>query len=479
MTTNWTIDGVREALTAKKISARELAADFYKRIDARNAHLNAYLALSSERAYAQADKIDALVAAGKPLPPLAGVPIAIKDVISTRGITTTCGSKILEHYIPPYDATAVTRLEAAGAVILGKTNCDEFAMGSSNENSAYGPVKNPIACDRVPGGSSGGSAAVVAAGLAVASLGTDTGGSIRQPGALCGIPAMMGSYGRVSRYGLIAFASSLDRIGPFATNVKDVATILQTIAGRDGNDSTSTTAPVPVYTDEITKSMKGLRIGIPRDYFAEGMDSGVRQKVEAGIELLKRLGCQPVDIRMPHTDYAIATYYIIATAEASSNLARYDGVRFGLRIDDSTLIGMYRKTRGAGFGPEVKRRIVLGTYVLSAGYYDAYYLKGQKVRALIAQDFRDAFQKVDAIVTPTSPVPAFKLGERTSDPLQMYLADIYTVTGSLAGVPGISVPCGRTGENLPVGLQLFGPAFGESRILQLAHAFEQVGGAAL
>lgn len=474
--TTWTINRVKESLAARKVSARELAADFYKRIDARNAELNAYLALSPERAYAQADKIDALVAAGKPLPSLAGVPVAIKDVISTRGITTTCGSKILEHYVPPYDATAVARLEEAGAVILGKTNCDEFAMGSSNENSAYGPVKNPVAPDRVPGGSSGGSAAVVAAGLAVASLGTDTGGSIRQPGALCGIPAMMGSYGRVSRYGLIAFASSLDRIGPFAANVKDIAAILQTIAGRDPNDSTSTTEPVPVYTDEITKSVKGLRIGIPRDYFAEGMDSGVRQKVEAGIELLKRMGCQPVDIRMPHTDYAIATYYVIATAEASSNLARYDGVRYGLRIDDPALIGMYRKTRGAGFGAEVKRRIVLGTYVLSAGYYDAYYLKGQKVRALIAQDFRDAFTKVDAIVTPTSPVPAFKLGERTSDPLQMYLADIYTVTGSLAGVPGISVPCGRTAENLPVGLQLFGPAFGESRILQLAHAFEQAGG---
>src|SRR5439155_3462097 len=297
--------------------------------------------------------------------------------------------------------------------------------------------------DRVPGGSSGGSAAAVAAGLAVASLGTDTGGSIRQPGALCGIPGMMGSYGRVSRYGLIAFASSLDRIGPFANNVKDVAAILQIIAGRDPNDSTSTTAPVPVYTDEIQKPVKGLRIGIPRDYFAEGMNSSIRDKVEKGIELLKRLGCEPVDIRMPHTDYAIAAYYIIATAEASSNLARYDGVRYGLRVDDPTLLGMYRKTRGAGFGPEVKRRIVLGTYVLSAGYYDAYYLKGQKVRALIAQDFRDAFTKVDAIVTPTSPVPPFKLGERASDPLQMYLADIYTVTGSLAGVPGISVQIGR------------------------------------
>jgi aspartyl-tRNA(Asn)/glutamyl-tRNA(Gln) amidotransferase subunit A len=477
MALDWTIDTVRYALTAKKTSARELTADFYKRITAENPELNAFLALSPERAYTQAAKIDALIAANQPLPPLAGVPVAIKDVLSTKGTTTTCGSKILEHYVPPYDATAVSRLEAAGAVILGKTNCDEFAMGSSNENSAYGPVKNPVAPDRVPGGSSGGSAAVVAAGLAVASLGTDTGGSIRQPGALCGIPAMMGSYGRVSRYGLIAFASSLDRVGPFANNVKDVAKILQTIAGRDPNDSTSTTAPVPVYTDEISKSVKGLRIGIPRDYFAEGMDLGIRAKVEAGIELLKKLGCEPVEIRMPHTDYAISTYYIIATAEASSNLARYDGVRYGLRIDDPTLLGMYRKSRGAGFGAEVKRRIVLGTYVLSAGYYNAYYLKGQKVRALIAQDFRDAFTKVDAIVTPTSPIPAFKLGEKTNDPLQMYLADIYTVTGSLAGIPGISVPCGRTPDNLPVGLQLFGPAFGESQILRLAHAFEQAVGA--
>jgi aspartyl-tRNA(Asn)/glutamyl-tRNA(Gln) amidotransferase subunit A len=475
----WTIENVKEGLTAKKISARELVADFYERIEARNAELNAYLALAPERAYAQADKIDALLAAGKPLPALGGVPVAIKDVISTRGTVSTCGSKILQNYVPPYDATAVARLEEAGAIILGKTNCDEFAMGSSNENSAYGPVKNPIALDRVPGGSSGGSAAVVAAGLAVASLGTDTGGSIRQPGALCGIPAMMGSYGRVSRYGLIAFASSLDRIGPLANSVKDVAAVLQTIAGRDSNDSTSTTAPVPVYTEEITKPVKGMRIGIPRDYFAEGMDSGVRDKVEKGIELLKKLGCQPVDIRMPHTDYAIAAYYIIATAEASSNLARYDGVRFGLRVEGDSLIGMYRKTRGAGFGAEVKRRIVLGTYVLSAGYYDAYYLKGQKVRALIARDFREAFQRVDAIVTPTSPIPAFKLGEKTDDPLQMYLADIYTVTGSLAGVPGISVPCGKVCGTLPVGLQLFGPAFGESAILRLAHAFEQAGGAEL
>ncbi len=479
MTTDWTIDGVREALTAKKISARELSSEFYKRIEARNPELNAFLALSPERARKQADKIDALVAAGKQLPALAGVPIAIKDVISTRGITTTCGSKILEDYVPPFDATAVERLDAAGAVILGKTNCDEFAMGSSNENSAYCPVKNPDATDRVPGGSSGGSAAAVAAGLAVAALGTDTGGSIRQPGAFCGVPAMMGSYGRVSRYGLIAFASSLDRIGPFARNVKDVATVLRVIAGRDPFDSTSTTAPVPDYLNEIEKPVQGLRLGIPKEYFGEGMDSGVREKIAAGLEIYKKLGCELIDIRMPHTDYAIATYYIIATAEASSNLARYDGVRFGLRVDGDSLLSMYRKTRGAGFGAEVKRRIVLGTYVLSAGYYDAYYLKGQKVRALIAQDFREAFTKVDAIVTPTSPVPAFKLGERSADPLQMYLADIYTVTGSLAGVPGISVPCGRIGGKLPVGLQIFGPAFGETRVLRLANAFEQAGGASV
>ena len=479
MATNWTIEGVREAVAAKKVSARELAGEFYKRIEARNAELNAFLTVSPERAYAQAERIDAMVAAGKPLPPLAGVPLAIKDVISTRGIRTTCGSKILEKYVPPYDATAVERLEKAGAVILGKTNCDEFAMGSSNENSAYGPVRNPEATDHVPGGSSGGSAAAVAAGLAVAALGTDTGGSIRQPGAFCGVPAMMGSYGRVSRYGLIAFASSLDRIGPFARDVKDIASVLQIISGRDPQDSTSTTAPVPDYRAETEKPVKGLRIGIPTEYFGAGMDEGVRKKVEAGIELFKKLGCKLLDIHMPHTDYAIATYYIIATAEASSNLARYDGVRYGLRVEGDSLLSMYRKTRGAGFGAEVKRRIMLGTYVLSAGYYDDYYLKGQKVRALIAQDFQDAFTKVDAIVTPTSPVPAFRLGERTNDPLQMYLADIYTVTGSLAGVPGISIPCGKVCGKLPVGLQIFGRPFGEARVLQLAHAFERAGGADL
>src|SRR6516165_3389507 len=476
MTANETISSARGAIAAKKASAREITADYFKRIAARNGELNAYLTLSEERAYKQADRVDAQAAAGKPLGPLAGVPIAVKDVISTRGIRTTCSSQILSNYIPPYDATAVSRLEGAGAVVLGKTNCDEFAMGSSNENSAYGNVQNPAAPGCVPGGSSGGSAAAVAANLAVGSLGTDTGGSIRQPGSFCGIPAMMGSYGRVSRYGLIAFASSLDRIGPFAGKVRDVATVLGVIAGRDPLDSTSTTAPVPDYGAELGKPLKRPRLGIPKEYFAEGMDANVRKKIEAGIALFRKLGCELIDIRMPHTDFAIATYYIIATAEASSNLARYDGVRYGLRVPDDSLLDMYRKTRGAGFGPEVKRRIVLGTYVLSAGYYDAYYLKGQKVRALIAEDFHDAFRKVDAILTPTSPVPPFKLGKRTSDPLQMYLADIYTVTGSLAGVPGISVPCGKTKAGLPIGMQIFGPHFEEGRVLQLARAFEKAGG---
>jgi aspartyl-tRNA(Asn)/glutamyl-tRNA(Gln) amidotransferase subunit A len=472
----WTIAGIHAALQAKKISAREIASGFYAEIDRRNPELNAYLTLSPERAYSQADRVDAAVARGEKLPSLAGVPVAIKDVISTSGIRTTCGSKILESYIPPYDATAVTRLEQAGAVILGKTNCDEFAMGSSNENSAYGPVRNPVALDRVPGGSSGGSAAAVAAGLAVVALGTDTGGSIRQPAACCGIPGLMPTYGRVSRYGLIAFASSLDRIGPFAGNIADTAAVMAVIAGHDENDSTSAAASVPPYDVGIESPIRGLRIGVPEEYFGEGIDIEVKEKVLASIALMEKLGCHRIPLKMPHTEYAIATYYIIATAEASSNLARYDGVRYGLRVPGATLLDMYRKTRERGFGPEVKRRIMLGTYVLSSGYYDAYYLRAQKVRSLLARDFSDAFQKVDAILTPTSPTPAFKLGEKTSDPLQMYLADIYTVTGSLAGIPGISVPCGKTKAQLPVGLQILGPHFSESRILQLARAFEKAGG---
>jgi aspartyl-tRNA(Asn)/glutamyl-tRNA(Gln) amidotransferase subunit A len=472
----WTVRSARSALTAKKISARELATEFYRGIEQRNSELNAYLTLSKNRAYAQADKIDAAIVRGESLPTLAGVPIAVKDVISTRGVRTTCGSKILETYIPPYDATAVERLERAGAVVLGKTNCDEFAMGSSNENSAYGPVRNPVATDRVPGGSSGGSAAAVAAGLAVAALGTDTGGSIRQPASFCGIPGLMPTYGRVSRYGLVAFASSLDKIGPFAANVSDAAAIMDVIAGHDPMDSTSANVAVENYSAVIEKSVEGLRIGVPEDYFGAGLDPEVKEKVQAAITALERMGCKRIPLQMPHTDYAIAAYYIIATAEASSNLARYDGVRYGVRVPGSTLIEMYRKTRENGFGAEVKRRIMLGTYALSAGYYDAYYLRAQKVRALIARDFSDAFQKVDVIVTPTAPTPAFRLGEKVADPLQMYLADIYTVTGSLAGVPGISVPCGKTKSGLPVGLQIFGPHFREGTVLQVARAFEQIVG---
>ena len=472
----WTISKVREALTTKQLSARELTKDFHERIGHENPKLNAFLTLSPERAYAQADRVDAAIAKGDPLPPLAGIPVALKDVLSTAGVRTTCASKILETYTPPYDATAVARLDAAGAILLGKTNCDEFAMGSSNENSAYGPVRNPVSLDRVPGGSSGGSAAVVAAGLAVASLGTDTGGSIRQPGAFCGIPALMPTYGRVSRYGLIAFASSLDRIGPFTTNIEDAASVLSVIAGHDAADSTCAPASVPNYSSEMRRPLAGLKIGVPAEYFGPGLDPEVRSKIESGIGLLEKLGCKPVAIRMAHTDYAIATYYIVATAEASSNLARYDGVRYGLRVSGNTLMDMYRKTREQGFGPEVKRRIMLGSYALSAGYYDAYYLRAQKVRALIARDFSQAFEQVDAIITPTTPTAAFKLGEKTSDPLQMYLADIYTVTGSLAGIPGMSVPCGQTKAGLPVGMQIFGSHFGEARILQLAHSFEAAGG---
>jgi aspartyl-tRNA(Asn)/glutamyl-tRNA(Gln) amidotransferase subunit A len=474
--TTWTVASIQTALRAKKVSAREIATEFYANIDRRNPEINAYLTLSRERAFAQADRVDVATACGEKLGPLAGVPIAVKDVISTAGVRTTCGSKILETYVPPYDATAVARLEKAGAVILGKTNCDEFAMGSSNENSAYGPVRNPVAMDRVPGGSSGGSGAAVSAGLAVAALGTDTGGSIRQPGACCGVPAMMPTYGRVSRYGLIAFASSLDRIGPFATNVADTAAIMSVIAGHDENDATSAAVPSADYAAGIEQAVQGLRIGVPEEYFGEGIESQVKEKVLAGIALLEKLGCLRVSLKMPHTEYAIATYYIVATAEASSNLARYDGVRYGLRVPGATLIDMYRKTRERGFGAEVKRRLMLGTYALSSGYYDAYYLRAQKVRALIARDFSEAFQKVDAIVTPTAPTPAFKLGEKTADPLQMYLADIYTVTGSLAGIPGISVPCGVTKEKLPIGMQILGPHFSEARILQLARAFEKAGG---
>ena len=396
-------------IAAKQITASELVEQFYGKIKAEDPAIHAYLTLCEDRAFAQARRIDDLVSKGAALPPLAGVPIGIKDVMVTKGLRTTAGSKILENFIPPYDCTAVARLEAAGAIVLGKMNCDEFAMGSSNENSAYGPVRNPRDKSRVPGGSSGGSAAAVAAGTAVATLGSDTGGSIRQPASFCGVVGLMPTYGRVSRYGLIAFASSLDHIGPLTKTVKDAAILLRVIAGRDPLDSTSADVPVPDYEAELAKPVDGLKIGVPKEYFAEGLDAEVRAAVEAGIAKLRSAGCEIIPISLPHTAYAIPTYYVIATAEASANLARYDGVRYGYRAKGArTLSEMYRKSRDEAFGAEVKRRIMLGTYALSSGYYDAYYLKAQRVRTLLTRDFEQAFQKVDAIVTPTAPTPAFK-----------------------------------------------------------------------
>jgi aspartyl-tRNA(Asn)/glutamyl-tRNA(Gln) amidotransferase subunit A len=469
-----TIDDVRDAVQERRTTATALAEAFYSKIEKDDPQIGAYLTLSKERALEQAARMDSLAAKGEKLPPLGGVPVGIKDVMVTRGVRTTAGSKILANYVPPYDCTAVARMEAAGAVVLGKLNCDEFAMGSSTENSAWHPVHNPRDLSRVPGGSSGGSAAAVAADMAVTTLGSDTGGSIRQPASFCGVVGLMPTYGRVSRYGLIAFASSLDHIGPLTKTVKDAAIVLQIIAGRDPMDSTSAEVPVPDYIAELEKPVAGLKLGVAKEYFGEGLDSEIRQSVEAAIQKLAKLGCEIVPVSLPHTEYAIPTYYIVATAEASSNLARFDGVRYGHRASDArTLSEMYRRTRDQGFGAEVKRRIMLGTYALSAGYYDAYYLKAQKVRTLLVRDFEEAFKKVDAIVTPTSPTAAFKLGEKTSDPLAMYLADIFTVTADLVGIPGISIPCGETKEKLPIGLQILGKHFDESTILRVAHAYEK------
>ena len=443
--TSLTIDSARSAIQERKITSTALVESFYEKIQKQDADIGAFLTLTRERAIEQADRIDRMAAEGKPLPPLGGVPVAIKDVMCTRGVRTTAGSKILGNFIPPYDCTAVARLEAAGAVVLGKLNCDEFAMGSSNENSAFRPVRNPRDKTRVPGGSSGGSAAAVAADMAVAALGSDTGGSIRQPAAFCGVVGVLPTYGRVSRYGLIAFASSLDHIGPLTKTVKDAALVLRTIAGRDPMDATSAEVPVLDYVSELEKPVRGLKVGVAKEYFGEGLELEIRKAVEAGIQTLAKQGCEVVPVSLPHTEYAIPTYYIVATAEASSNLARFDGVRYGYRAKGvRTLSDMYRRSRDEGFGAEAKRRIMLGTYALSAGYYDAYYLKAQKVRTLLTHDFDEAFQKVDAIVTPTTPTAAFKLGEKVDDPLAMYLADIYTVTADLAGIPGISIPCGRT-----------------------------------
>jgi aspartyl-tRNA(Asn)/glutamyl-tRNA(Gln) amidotransferase subunit A len=469
-----TIDAARSAVQERKTSATALAESVYAKIQSDDPKIGAFLTLCKDRALAKALEIDALAAKGEKLPPLGGVPVAIKDVMVTKGVRTTAGSKILGNYVPAYDSTAVARLEAAGAVVLGKANCDEFAMGSSNENSAWKPVHNPRDLTRVPGGSSGGSAAAVAADMAVAALGSDTGGSIRQPASFCGVVGMVPTYGRVSRYGLIAFASSLDHIGPLAKTVKDAAIVLRTIAGRDSMDSTSADVPVPDYVSELEKPVRGLKLGVAKEYLGEGLDKEVRSAIEAAIQKLAKQGCEIVEVSLPHTKYAIPAYYIVATAEASSNLARFDGVRYGYRAKDArTLSEMYRRTRDQGFGAEVKRRIMLGTYALSAGYYDAYYLKAQRVRTLLTQDFEEAFKKVDAILAPVSPTAAFKLGEKVDDPLAMYLADIYTVTADLAGIPGISVPCGETKEKLPIGLQILGRHFDESTILRVAQASEK------
>jgi aspartyl-tRNA(Asn)/glutamyl-tRNA(Gln) amidotransferase subunit A len=470
--TGLTISQIRDGLHKKEFSAAEIALQTIEFAERENPKTNAFLTFSPERALQAANKVDAKIAKGEHAGALAGIPLGVKDVIVTKGLRTTCGSRILERYIPPYDATAVIRLEEEGAVVIGKLNCDEFAMGSSNENSAFGPVRNPAALDRVPGGSSGGSAAAVAQGTCVVSLGSDTGGSIRQPASFCGVVGVTPTYGRVSRYGLVAFASSLDHIGPFARNVGDAAAVLQAMAGRDEMDSTSAFAPVGNYVELMRRDVKGLKVGLPREYF-EGLGDETGAVIHKAIAQLQALGCDVREISLPHTKYAIACYYIIATAEASSNLARYDGVRYTVRSDSETLSEMYRNTRGTSFGAEVKRRIMLGTYVLSAGYYDAYYLKAQKVRSLIAQDFARAFNEVDAIVTPVSPFPAFKIGEKVDDPMSMYLSDIYTITGDLSGVPCMSVPCGQSPDGLPIGLQILTKHFDEATMFRLAWNYEQ------
>lgn len=472
-TENLFTDPVVGALRAGERKATALLHESLDAIEARNGAVNAYLSVARDSARERAAEIDAMSAGERVHLRLAGLPCGIKDVLAVDGMTATASSKILTGYQPPYTATAVQKLMDAGAVMVGKLNCDEFAMGSSNENSAYGVVRNPYAEDCVPGGSSGGSAAAVAAGMAPVTLGTDTGGSIRQPAAFCGVVGVLPTFGRVSRYGLIAFASSLDRVGPLAGNVRDAAEVLGVIAGHDVMDATSSTAPVPDYMADLDKGVKGMRLGVPAEYFGEGLDAEVRQAVEETIERLKAEGAEVKPISLPHTRYAVPAYYVIATAEASANLARFDGVRYGFRAPEAdTLAQMYRKTRDLGFGAEVKRRILLGTYVLSAGYYDAYYKKAQQVRRLLAQDFVNAFAEVDAIVTPTTPTPAFRIGEKSDDPLAMYLADIYTVTANLAGICGASVPCGVSKDGLPIGIQILGRHFDEATVLRVGQAVE-------
>ncbi|MBM4273894.1 MAG: Asp-tRNA(Asn)/Glu-tRNA(Gln) amidotransferase subunit GatA [Deltaproteobacteria bacterium] len=459
-------------LARGEVSPVEVTEQFLERIGQRNQEINAYLTVDADGARAQARDAEARLRRGEGAL-LTGIPLALKDVLATRGLRTTCASRILENFIPPYDATVCVRLREAGAVFLGKANMDEFAMGSSTENSAFGPTHNPWRRDRIPGGSSGGSAAAVAADLCTASLGSDTGGSIRQPASHCGVVGLKPTYGRVSRYGLVAYASSLDQIGPLSKEVRDAAVLLQAIAGFDPQDSTSVPEPVPDYLEALGREIRGLKVGVPQEYFGEGLDPEVRDAVEAALKTLASLGAELVEVSLPHSEYAVATYYVVAVAEASSNLARYDGVKYGLRMKGRNLMEMYYNTRAQGFGAEVRRRIMLGTYALSAGYYEAYYKKASQVRMLIRRDFDAAFKKCAVIAAPVTPTPAFRIGEKIDDPLTMYLSDIFTISVNLAGIPGISVPCGFSSSGLPIGLQILGPPLGEPVVLQTAHAFEQ------
>ncbi len=469
-----TIEAAGDLLRRGEISALELTRALLERIDALDARVGAYLTVDREGALAQARQADDMRTAGRATA-LTGIPLSIKDVICTRGLRTTCASRLLENFMPPYDATVMAKLRRAGAVILGKTNMDEFAMGSSTENSGFHATGNPWDLDCIPGGSSGGSAAAVAADLCLASLGSDTGGSIRQPASHCGVVGLKPTYGRVSRYGLVAFASSLDQIGPLGKTVRDCGLLMNVICGHDERDSTSVSAPLPDFADLKSDGLKGLKIGLPVEYHeAEGLHPDVRQAVTAAVDTVTALGAEAVEISLPHTEYGVAAYYIIAPSEARSNLARYDGVRFGVRSPDHTdMIDMFRRTRSAGFGAEVQRRIILGTYALSAGYYDAYYGKASQVRTLIIEDFTRAFERCDVILSPVAPSPAFAVGEKTDDPLTMYLSDVFTLCANLAGIPGISVPCGFSAEGLPIGLQIMGRHFDEARLLQVAHNFEQ------
>jgi aspartyl-tRNA(Asn)/glutamyl-tRNA(Gln) amidotransferase subunit A len=471
-----TISELTAKIAQREVSAREATQACLDRVAKVDGQIHAFISHNDADALAQADAIDKEIAQGGSGAnrPLLGVPIGIKDVLAVKNHPLNCGSKILGNFVSPYDATVIEKLKAAGAIIFGRLNMDEFAMGSSTENSAFGITRNPWDTTRIPGGSSGGSAAAVAADEVIATLGTDTGGSIRQPAALCGCVGLKPTYGRVSRYGLVAFASSLDQVGPFSKDVRDTATLLNVISGHDQRDSTSVNQSVPDYTKALDGNIKGLRLGLPKEYMIGGLDPEVKAAVDAAVKQLELLGATVEEISLPHTEYAAATYYIIAPAEASANLARFDGIRYCARVDGADPIELYRNTRGAGFGPEVKRRIILGTYVLSSGYYDAYYLRAQKVRTLIRQDFLNAFEKVDAIVTPTAPTAAFKIGEKSDDPLQMYLSDVFTISCNLAGICGVSLPCGFTkSPKLPIGLQLLGKPFGEEALLKIAHAYEQ------